>query len=289
MTFDPDAAIDYLHWVRERHNIWGARQDGALQKWWTDDPILSSVKFTNVYRVLDPGSQFVLTDLDCASELDTLARLVLYRYTNLPATWEYVKEHGGTRRYPLAADMGPDLVELINTKPGKKFSGAYMIIPQPGYAGDKVQMCVELVARLRDNGSLDRFLEAESQEARHAALKDNYGVGNFLAMQILTDWGYTRHCPADREGDFVVFGPGSKRGAAHLGVSTIHEAMELLHAQPDCPVLDGRKPSLMDCQNTLCEYSKYYRFLYQGKRSAGRPYSPAHPGTQPIPVLPRWW
>ena len=52
----------YQHMVRERHQIWLARQHGASYPW-TEDPVLANRKFTNMFRVLDPGSQFVF-DLD---------------------------------------------------------------------------------------------------------------------------------------------------------------------------------------------------------------------------------
>ena len=68
--------------------------------------------------------------------------------------------------------------------------------------------------------------------------------------------------------------------------------METVRASDECPVLephDGvlRKPSLMDVQNCLCEFSKYVRFLEKPKPA--NPYVPAHPGPQPAPLLPGHW
>lgn len=288
---NPDAAMDFTEFVAERHRIWELRQAGAPQPW-TTHTALGSYKFTNVYRVLDPGSQFVLTDLaePDAAPVDVLARLFLYRYTNWPATWHWMRDKLG--RYPLARDLDETLVSIINGKPGQVFSGAYMIIPQPGFVGDKVQMAVELAQRALETGVLEEFLAADTQADRLAPLRSLYGVGDFLAMQILTDWGYTPHCGADREDEFAVFGPGSKRGARALGVGSIEEALDLLHAQPDCPRLAlphgrVRLPSLMDVQNCLCEFSKLVR--YNGKPPSRRVYPPAHPGPQAPPVLPESW
>ena len=61
----------YQHMVRERHQIWLARQNGATYPW-TSDPVLANRKFTNMFRVLDPGSQFVF-DLEEDNPLDVLA------------------------------------------------------------------------------------------------------------------------------------------------------------------------------------------------------------------------
>ena len=59
---DVDMWLVYRAFVIERHKIWERRQAGEPGPW-TRDPILASRKFTNVFRVLDPGTQFVLTDL----------------------------------------------------------------------------------------------------------------------------------------------------------------------------------------------------------------------------------
>ncbi|MGO4984932.1 nucleotide kinase domain-containing protein [Collinsella sp. Sow4_E3] len=57
-----DEALRYIQFVEERHYVWIRRQNGASAPW-TDDPTLRRAKFTNVYRVLDAGSQFLLTQM----------------------------------------------------------------------------------------------------------------------------------------------------------------------------------------------------------------------------------
>ena len=80
---------DFLRFVVERHRIWEQRQAGAPQPW-TDDPVLATRKFTNVFRVLDPGTQFLLTDLfePDIDPRDTLMRAFLYRHTGRVEIWE---------------------------------------------------------------------------------------------------------------------------------------------------------------------------------------------------------
>jgi hypothetical protein len=286
MDIDPDKALTFIEFVVERHKIWEARQRGDEQPW-TSDETLATRKFTNVFRVLDPGSQFVLTDLlePGINDVDLLARLFLYRYTNLPATWLHMRDKLG--RYPLARDMNSSLVDIIKAKDGNVFSGAYMIIPQPGKSGDKVTMVVELAARLVDDGIAARVLASKKRQEQHSILMEMYGVGAFLAQQVLTDWGYCR--PPDLENSFVAPGPGSWKGARELAgeksdtVEVIRWAHETMIQQYDCPKLGQRLPSLMDIQNCLCEFSKYVR----GPRA--NVYKPAHPGPQPAPSLPNHW
>lgn len=293
-TIDLDRAIEFLDFVVERHRIWEQRQAGTPGPW-TADPVLATKKFTNVFRVLDPGSQFVF-DLETDDPVDTLTRLFLYRFTNLPDTWRYI--HAAIGRYPLAEDMNPDLSLLINCIPGRKFSGAYLILPQPNRPGDKVEQAVNLAAEFRDD-YLPAVLAAPSLAEQFDVMTKQYGVGDFMAYQILTDWGYTRHVERNRENDFVVAGPGAQKGAAALvGVphtakrnwvvqsvaqDVIHWARNALLSDPRCPSLAGVQPSLQSVQNCFCEYSKYVR----GPRSTT--YSPQHPGPQSEPQLPRWW
>lgn len=294
---DPDVALTYLDFVVERHRVWERRRVAPGP--WTDDPVLRSRKFTNVYRAIDHGSQFLIRELltPDLDPRDAMARCFLYRYTNLPETWQVMRE--GLGRYPLADDLTDNLVTLVHQHrdSGQKvFSGAYVILPQPGRKGDKVAQAVALASRFI-NEKFDEFLEQPDQASRFRVLRSLYGVGDFLAMQILTDWGYSPQCGVDREDDFVVPGPGCVMGAKFIDPDapvqqTLMWAVDAVRSLPDVPLLDlpngnTRVPSWMDIQNTLCEYSKYHRYAAKEPRLA--PYVPAHPGASPDLVLPSHW
>jgi len=284
MIIDPDRAMEYLEFVYERHRVYERRQAGLPQSEWTDDLVLATKKFTQVFRWLDPGSQFVLTDLlPNVDRRAALYRCTLYRYTNWPDTWRWLKEQLG--HYPTDADNQQHVLDLMRVRrdTGKQmFSGAYMIIPQPGRSGDKVLQVVDLANRV--TSSAKEFINAKTQAERHAILCQHYGVGKFLGQQILTDYMYfygTRHT----EDEFVVEGPGSARGAKAIAtggstVDVIEWAHTTLSKGSHTPSLGGRTPSKMDIQNTLCEFSKYVK----GPRATL--YRPAHPGPLPEPVLP---
>lgn len=325
-----------LHFIKARHKIWEARQFTVGTGPWTDDPILRQHKFTNVFRVLDYGSQFLLKELlePGLDSRDALMRAFLYRHTGRWEAWEYFELMEG--HYPGIDDL--DLVlKHFNTyrgetktvlqnrsaetralgtggfskKVGKRslFTSAYLVFPQSREPGvDKLETIVDLTRRLFTPGSpqdvVPRFMAADTQAERFAALKDAKGVGDFMSMQVLTDWGWAPQCGEDREDEFVVAGPGARKGAKLLAPElkpelVIREFHQGLLADPDCPVLwirdtsDGgavyRRPSLMDVQNCFCELSKYARYLERDSGARQRTYRPSHPGVQSAPVFPLHW
>jgi hypothetical protein len=281
-----DMVLAYLDFVAERHKVWEARQAGLPQPW-TKDKIIQGKKFTNVFRVLDHGSQFLLAMLqDLDDPRERLARAFLYRHTGRPETWEYLDVmHGG---YPLLADLDVALEAWKEYRDSAKrsfFTNAYLVYPQSSVPGtDKIESIIKLTQNVFDGPTPKHFFEASSQHDRFHSLRENYGVSDFMSMQILTDWGYTAE---DRENEFVVAGPGAVKGAKLLFPNRTAEDV-IRWAQPHLSEIhlpNGRTPSLMDVQNTLCEFSKYARYI--GKTPTS--YRPAHPGPQPDPLLPSLW
>lgn len=302
MKFDSERMRLYLDFVEARHNVWIERQVGAPAPW-TSDPILASKKFTNVFRVLDPGSQFVLTDLveENGSARDTLMRLFLYRHTGRVEAWEHMRGELGYLLLHWDLDTVLEYWRDYRAEGNPIFTGAYLVYPGSSTSGtDKLDYIIGLTQRLFTPGSpedvVPDFLKATTQAERFGVLRRNRGVADFMSMQILTDWGYTPF-GLDVENDFVVPGPGCRKGIMAITdtpdqLSFLHFARAEVLMGDDVPVLNlpgggSRVPSIMDVQNTLCEFSKYVRYLSKG--SAAKPYLPAHPGPQPEPVLPAHW
>lgn len=322
---DPDKALIYLDFVAERHRIWEKRQQGLPQPW-TDDPQMRARKFTNVFRVLDYGSQYVLTDLvdPELSVRDQLARLFLYRHTGRVETWRYLLAELG--EYPTVDNL-PTVLEAwkdyrgqvtVHSKGKRKtpgrgngfqkqigerpiFTGAYLVFPQSHERGtDKLESIVDLTYRLFHPDSptelVTDFEQADTQAGRFATLRRNRGVADFMSMQVLTDFGYTPQCGRDVEDEFCVLGPGAVRGAKAIAPSwpvqrTFEWAIDATRSLDDSPQLRTasgyRQLSWMDVQNTLCEFSKLVRYLSAPPREYT--YKPAHPGRQQEPVLPEHW
>ena len=287
---------DFLRFVVERHRIWEQRQAGAPQPW-TDDPILASRKFTNVFRVLDPGTQFLLTDVFDRelSPRDNLMRAFLYRHTGRVEAWEWVDVVG--LGYPTVdtLDVAGELWRMYKHK-YPFFTNAYLVFPQSSTPGtDKLDSILDLTKRLFTPGSPDDIMpeweRATTQAERFKILRRNKGVGDFMSMQILTDWGY--QCGEDREDEFLMPGPGSIKGAKALDpnaktMDVVKRVVREVRGLPHGPRLGYRYPSLMDIgSNLLCEWSKYVR--YRGQPLPTKTYTPAHPGPQAPPVLPDYY
>lgn len=299
---DADMAMVYLDFVQERHRIWWKRQRG-LEGPWTDDPVLRTRKFTNVFRVLDYGSQFLCKELlwDEPHDPGTVwMRAFLYRYINRPEPFLAFKEEFG--RMPIREDLErnlPDLWRDYRAGGYPVFGNAYKMFSGAENAGtDRLTWITELVNRFfgfGDDDIVDALRGTRSPETKLAVLKTIPRCADFMGMQILTDYGYWD--PSWDENAFVVPGPGARVGAKEVGFSDAGEAIRWAHHALTwrdndllLPLPNGqyREPSWMDVQNTFCEFGKYIR--YRGKPTPTRgDYRPAHPGAQQAPFVPPHW
>ena len=88
----------YFYFIQERMNIfWRRCYGGSLL---TEDPILQKYKFTNVYRVCDRVSQYLIdkviyNELEKYTREDVLLRILVFKIFNKIETWEYIKKTYG--------------------------------------------------------------------------------------------------------------------------------------------------------------------------------------------------
>lgn len=293
-----DAMLSYLDFVVERHAVYERRLAGQPGPW-TNNLVLRDHKFTNVFRVLDFGSQFLVKELLLSEEhpeaRDVLMRCFLYRYTNRPEPWLAFYEEFG--RYPVCEDLErnlPDCWKDYRAGGNAIFGNAFKMFSGAENKGmDRLTWVTGLTNRYFGFGVDDityDFLTAKTPARKLAALKTIPRCADFMAMQVLTDWGYWD--PAHDENAFIVAGPGARIGSKIIWPDRKPEAIiswahKAVLALDDCPMIGQRPPSLMDIQNTLCEFSKYTRYLgLPRKRSE---WTPAHPAKLPTPVLPKHW
>src|SRR5882724_4263851 len=85
----------YWYFAAERQAIFERRVNG-LPKPWSEDPILKEYKFCSVYRAADRVSQYMIRNVACDFQTDTLDdqlfQIVAFRTFSRIETWETVRE-----------------------------------------------------------------------------------------------------------------------------------------------------------------------------------------------------
>lgn len=273
MEFNETTVIKF---ARSRHRLW----EGKPVK----SQILPYRKFTNVFRVLDRGSQYLLNLMNIHDNtLDRVALSYFYRQVNRPDTMDAIIE-SNEGYLPEAADifnpMWYDAVvkPVIEARPGAFLNGAYIILIKPSDPRGTYEKMRDVFPAAAP--WLGHVADVDNLATRVMLLQETPGLGPFLAMQIATDLGYCEGEP-DQENDYILAGPGSRKGVGYMlgksGPATDKEARDVitnfpLENMPKLPYSNGRPPSLMDIQNVFCEFSKYVRLVQQGYRGTGKPY-----------------
>jgi hypothetical protein len=283
----------FWQFIAERQKVWYRRVVEGRPAPWTDDDILQEYRFTNVYRALDPGTQYVIQDIleVDASPGDKIFNVMLYRLIGRLETHEYLgfQSLDSFRTEEFEEQLKHRRDDLGETV----FTGAYMV---SGYnhmgSSDKVENVAALFGELTDNSTFfDDILSAESLPDAYDVLRSQPGFGNFLSYQVLVDLLY----PIDYyDGDSILPfspndwsspGPGAQKGLKQLVTEfnsfTRLDVMRWLRQNqqqefdrlslefPYLETVDGKRLelSLADIQNCLCEFYKYDKILNSNGRA----------------------
>lgn len=259
----------FIYWITERESIRLKRESGQPRPW-TADPILNTYRFCNVRRMDDRVSNWLYNywyrpNID---HRNMLLACALARFINLPASLEIIG-------YPYR--FSPETIihrlRAYWDQGNQIFNGAYMIRGNDGM--DKIE-CVVNYYVLPLKGLLGS-VDTQSMERTWSALLGSYGMGSFMAGQIVADlrWGLKGKW-SDRK-TWAPLGPGSQRGANRLLGRPINTPMKqeefneilagiIAQCQERLPREITRRLEAIDYQNCLCEFDKYARTLYDGRR-----------------------
>lgn len=267
---------ELLHFVNERWAIHVKRGKGA-QPPWTNDPILQKYRFTNVRREDDRVTKWIHERWLRPHKKDPNVwfAMIVARLINKPEALE----EGG---YPIPWRSGQWAKRLDARKARGEtcFSSAYMIRGIEANGATKVDYLADQVltplwiARKK----VSKVFTERSLQKAHACLLEFYGLGSFLAGQIIADAKWVE--PLRSASDWTIWaavGPGSARGLNRVMGRPINEPwkQEDWHAA----LLRLRKVALpkfprelckLDAQNfnnILCETDKMLR----AKSGEGRP------------------
>src|SRR3954468_19926273 len=110
----PRRGVYELYWTfaSRRQAAFERRLSGAAWPW-TDDPIIQTFKFCNVYRAADRVSQYMISDVaygsDAGDFADRLFQIVAFRTFSNIATWNGVRSELG--RAPRLTDLSSGAFE----------------------------------------------------------------------------------------------------------------------------------------------------------------------------------
>jgi hypothetical protein len=309
----PRPGIYELYWqfASRRQAVFEARLSG--KKWpWTDDPILQTYKFCNVFRAADRVSQFMIRDVAYGNDPDSTAgdrifQVVAFRTFSKIQTWRGVTDElGGAPKLEHLRDgaFGRAL-DRVKAASGGLYTGAFILCANKAFGFDeKHRNHVGLFKHMfLEHACAERVLQAPSLEAVVRLLEGFPLLGPFMAYQTAIDLNYSELINFS-ENDYTQAGPGALRGLkkafATLGDYTPAEAIlwmverqEEEFSRLSLPFLGlfGRKLHSIDCQGLFCELDKYCREavpeLTSARRRIKAKYVAAH-GDLSLFFPPKW-
>jgi alpha-glutamyl/putrescinyl thymine pyrophosphorylase clade 1 len=268
----------YWYFASERQRAFECRIAG--KSWpWTDDPILQTYKFCNVYRAADRVSQYMISKVcyhnePCTPE-DRLFQIVAFRTFSKIETWRSVRAFLG--RYPTLDDLGDGsftkALDHAKQKNGKLYTGAFILCATDAYGRSLKHLNhVELFRHMFLHDTLGkRLLAAKLLQEVYELLHGYPLMGDFMSYQTAIDLNYSDLIDFS-ENEFTRPGPGALRGIRkcfeNLGGYTPtevvmwmveHQEREFARFGLSFNGLWGRPLHAIDCQGLFCETDKYCR------------------------------
>ena len=208
----------FWRFAAERQAIFERRKHSPLGPW-TTDPVLRDFKFTNVYRVTDRTTQYLVRNVIYNNEVkpdsgDAIFRILLFKIFNKIETWEFLTRTFGTIniRDFSAEHFGRALSDLMS-RGVSIYSGAY-IMPTGGRGfrfDRKHEAHLAILNQMLEAQLPARAAEAKSLEKNYLLLRSFPLMGEFLGYQYAIDINYSEATDFS-ESDFVVAGPGARSG-----------------------------------------------------------------------------
>lgn len=300
----------FWRFAYERHRIYEQRLAGRKGPW-TDDPILQTYKFCNVYRAADRVSQYLIRDViygdEPTAESDLAFQITAFRTFSNIRTWRSLVAYYG--RKPRIEDLCDGTFEralsMIKEVNGRLYTGAFILCATDAY-GKRVKHLnhVELFRHMFVKGRLqEQIVTAPSLEAVYRLLHEYPLMGDFMSYQVAIDLNYSE-LTRFSESDFTQAGPGALRGIRKVFADSTgyqpadvimwmvdHQHREFERIGVDFRGLFGRPLQAIDVQNLFCETDKYCREAVPELASArSRIKAKFQPAAEPVPAYfpPKW-
>ncbi len=278
----PTVVFDtYWRFAAERQNIFFKKLVREPMPW-TNDPILSTFKFTNAYRASDRTSQYLIRHVIYRDDLpstpeEVFFRIILFKIFNKIETWQLLENKLGNIIYEEYSFKHYDEILTEAIEKNKSIYSAAYIMPSGGKGlrhTRKHHTHLNLIERMMTDELPKKLADAENMHRGFDLLREYPTIGDFLAYQFITDVNYSEITNFS-EMSFVVPGPGALDGIrkcfTDLGGLNEPEIIKFMVDNQDSEFerlgldfqsLFRRPLQLIDCQNLFCEVDKYSRIKH---------------------------
>jgi hypothetical protein len=273
----------FLDFVVERHHVSLRKERG--DPWpWTQDTILQTYRFCNVYRERDKVTRYIRTKWvpRHLGKTDSWFVITVARLLNWPDTLDALPEVSPWQPQVFTKALGARMAA------GQQVFGPAYIVSTNGVPMPKHEyLAHRVLTPLWEARDYVRPRNEDTLQSFHARLMEFQGLGSFMAAQVVADVKNTKNAGLDppTTPDWMTWaapGPGSLRGLNRLlgngaKKSGISEARFLQEVNLLRTAVNARFTRLawesicaQDLQNCLCEYDKYERVrLGEGKPKQG--------------------
>lgn len=280
----------YIAFLRERDTIYHKKTAG--KPWpWTEDRILQSYRFTEVYRERDRTSihyQRTIRNFYTQDNALVFPATVLYRWFNRIETCEHLFCQPDFNNYSVFehyVNSGGDidiLLRCIDKIPSPHITGAFIITGKPGY--EKAYGIIQYFNdwfkkpwRTKWTAWMDS--PPTLQDMYEWIQEDAAGLGTFMTAQLVADLKYLRFMLHVLDWwTWAMPGPGSKRGLNMVLGQRPDQPwndkvwQEKIQELNRCENIALREFGLgpfhcQDTQNHCCEFSKFEKV----RTGTGRP------------------
>ena len=302
----------YWRFATERQGVFFRRLRGEKRPW-TQDPILRTHKFTNVYRASDRTSQYLIRRVIYRDDLpnsssEVFFRILLFKLFNKIETWQILERSFGPITFEdYCFSSYDERLERAMRDGHRIYSAAYIMPPGKTAYGQKSkhQNHLLLLEQMMADGLPQELAETDTMKDGFEKLRAYPTIGDFLAYQFITDVNYSEITDYS-EMEFVVPGPGARDGLRKcfddaggfdepdlIRVLADLQEKEFERLGLNFQTLWGRRLQLIDCQNLCCEVDKYARVAHPeipgrtGRKRIKQKFEPTSPSLE-LFYPPKW-
>tara|TARA_R100001440_G_scaffold72055_1_gene95523 strand:+ start:196 stop:1038 length:843 start_codon:yes stop_codon:yes gene_type:complete len=252
----------FYNYINERHSIYLRRKIGEPFPW-TDDEILQTYSFCNVFRELDKVTIWIRENWrePYADHPNLPFAMAMARQINWPDTLQELgfPEHWNPERIKAIMQGRLDRKEKV-------YTGAYMLTGTLG--GTKVEQTIDkILTPLYENPPT---LYPSSLQETWKEYLPYPGFSGFMAYEVVTDLRFTKYLKQAHDiNAWANAGPGAKRGLNRIHGRPLEQSMTTTRANGEMKhlhnlaeeYLGSHVPQLemREIEHCLCEYDKYER------------------------------